>query len=90
MVDFTDENLATEVESWHNQQKLRDMPIPLSEKRNLRSQYEKCPKIKLTKAMSMKFACLRLGHALASLRWSICNTLQHWSKPLICIGQISH
>ena len=87
VVDFTDENLATEVESWHNQQKLRDMPISLSEKRNLRSQYEKCPKIKLTKAMSMKFACLRLAHGLGSLRMSICNTLQNWSKPLICIDR---
>ena len=87
VVDFTDENLATEVESWNNIQKLRDMPISLSEKRKKLEQYEKCPKIKLTKAMTLKFACLRLGHALRSLRSSICSILQGWSKPLICIDR---
>ena len=87
VVDFTDENLATEVESWNNIQKLRDMPISLSEKRKKLEQYEKCPKIKLTKAMTLKFACLRLGHALRSLRSSICAILQSWSKPLICIDR---
>ena len=87
VVDFTDENLATEVESWSNIQKLRDMPISLSEKRHLRSQYEKCPKIKVSKAMALRFACIRLGHALRSLRLSICTILQGWSKPLICIDR---
>lgn len=87
VVDFTDENLATEVESWQNQKRLRDLALPLSQKKNLRLQYEKCPKIKLNRLRAMKFACKRLGHWCFSLRRTVCQRLTGWSKPLVCVDR---
>ena len=81
------ENLATEVESWQNQKRLRDLALPLSQKKNLRLQYEKCPKIKLNRLRAMKFACKRLGHWCFSLRRTICQRLTGWSKPLVCVDR---
>ena len=69
------ENLATEVESWQNQKRLRDLALPLSQKKNLRLQYEKCPKIKLTRLRAIKFAFRRMGHWCFSLRRTICQRL---------------
>ncbi len=87
VVDFTDENLATEVESWQNQKRLRDLALPLSQKKTLRLQYEKCPKIKLTRMRSVQFAFKRFAHWLCKLRGLICQRLVHWSKPLACIDR---
>ena len=81
------ENLATEVESWQNQKRLRDLDLPLSQKKSLRLQYEKCPKIKLTRLRAMKFACKRMGHWWCRLRRTVCQRLTGWSKPLVCVDR---
>ena len=84
---FSLENLATEVESWQNQKRLKDMALPLSQKKTLRLQYEKCPKIKLTRVRAMKFACKRLGHWWYSFKRTVCQRLTAWSKPLVCVDR---
>ena len=80
---FFIENLATEVESWDNQKKLRDMAIPLSQKKVMRSQYEKCPKIKLSKWMTFRFGIRKCGFGLCSLMASLCRMVRSWCRPLI-------
>lgn len=87
VVDFTDENLATEVESWQNQKRLRDLAVPLSQKKTLRLQYEKCPKIKLARLRAIRFACTRFAHWLWNLRASFCRRLIRWGKPLACVDR---
>ena len=80
---FVSENLATEVESWDNQKKLRDMAIPLSQKKVMRSQYEKCPKIKLSKWMTFRFGIRKCGFGICSLMASLCRKVRSWCRPLI-------
>jgi len=87
VVDFTDENLATEVESWDNQKKLRDMAIPLSQKKVMRSQYEKCPKIKLSKWMTFRFGIRKCGFGICSLMASLCRKVRSWCRPLIAVDR---
>ena len=75
------------MESWQNQKRLRDLALPLSQKKSLRLQYEKCPKIKLTRLRAMKFACKRMGHWWCRLRRTVCQRLTGWSKPLVCVDR---
>ena len=81
------ENLATEVESWDNQKKLRDMAISLSQKKSMRSQYEKCPKIKLTKLMAFRFAIRRCGFGCCNCMAAICRMVRGWCRPLIAVDR---
>ena len=76
------------MESWDNQKKLRDMAIPLSQKKAMRSQYEKCPKIKLNKWMAFRFFIRRCGYGLCNCMSSSCRIVTSWSRPLI--GKFSH
>ncbi len=86
LTHFT-ENLATEVESWKNMQKLRDMAIPLGQKKTLRSQYQKCPKIKVSRALSCKFACSRFLHHISTLGSNVCKCVNGLCRPLLVVDR---
>jgi hypothetical protein len=75
------------VESWRNCRKLREMPIPLSQKKAMRSQYEKCPKIKLNRCVALGFACSRFHYGVASLMGKICRNMTDLSRPLLGIDR---
>ena len=63
------------------------MALPLGQKKSLRLQYAKCPKIKLNKIRSVKFACQRFWHWIWHLRAALCRKLLRWSKPLVCVDR---
>ncbi|XP_040564948.1 uncharacterized protein [Lepeophtheirus salmonis] len=85
VLDFTDENLSTEDEVWNEIQKIKDMPISLARKKALKSQYQKCPKIKMTKPQKLTFCLKRCFTSIERLILKLRNSMNNLCSPPIGI-----